>query len=265
VHALALAAAIRWPEAWQFALTLVVANQIAITAAGLWPRSSLLGPNWTCLPATAGATVALSIDDGPDPEVTPAVLDLLAREGVAASFFCIAARARQHPGLVVRMVAEGHAVENHSAEHRHHFALLGPRGCAAEIGRGQSTLAELAGTAPRFFRAPAGLRNPFLEPALCRLGLTLASWSRRGFDTRDNDPQRVLARLTRELRAGDILLLHDGNAARTRDGTPLILAVLPELIARIRAAGLGFARLRDIDLLRLRDVDASRPRDGNTP
>ena len=96
----------------------------------------------------------------------------------------------------------------------------------------------VTGQRPSCFRAPAGLRNPFLEPVLHRLGLSLVSWTRRGFDTREGDAQRVLARLTRGLAAGDILLLHDGNAARTARGEPVLLEVLPLLLERLRADGL---------------------------
>jgi peptidoglycan/xylan/chitin deacetylase (PgdA/CDA1 family) len=95
-----------------------------------------------------------------------------------------------------------------------------------------------------FFRAPAGLRNPFLDPALARLGLRLASWSARGFDTRVGDAERVRIKLLRGLRAGAILLLHDGNAARTPAGIPVILEVLPAVLAAARAAGLRLVSLR---------------------
>ena len=88
------------------------------------------------------------------------------------------------------------------------------------------------------FRAPAGLRNIFLEPVLRRHGLRLVSWTRRGYDTREKDPARVLARLTDKLGSGDILLLHDGNVARTEAGRPVVLCVLPALLAQCRNAGL---------------------------
>ena len=87
-------------------------------------------------------------------------------------------------------------------------------------------------------RAVAGLRNPFLEPILARHGLQLASWTRRGYDPRNADPAQVLARLTRGLAAGDILLLHDGHGATTAAGQPVVLAVLPPLLAALRARGL---------------------------
>jgi peptidoglycan/xylan/chitin deacetylase (PgdA/CDA1 family) len=245
VHLLALAAWLWRPASWPWALGALALNHALITAAGLWPRASLLGPNITRLPASAAARreVALTIDDGPDPEVTPAVLDQLQRAGARATFFCIAERAARHPALVAEILARGHSVQNHSHVHRHNFSLLGPRGFDEEIARAQAQFQALTGQRPRFFRAPAGLRNPFLQPVLARHGLVLTSWSRRGFDTRERDPQRVLQRLTRGLAAGDILLLHDGHAARAADGRPVVLHVLPALLDQLRAAGLAAVTL----------------------
>ena len=109
----------------------------------------------------------------------------------------------------------------------------------------QDTLTTITGQRPLFFRAPAGLRNPLLDPALAGLGLRLATWSARGFDTRIGDAARVERRLVRGLEAGAILLLHDGNAARTHAGSPVILEVLPRLLAAAAAAQLHFVTLRD--------------------
>ena len=241
LHVTALAALPIWPQQWAWLLAAVVGNHAVLTAAGLWPRSCLLGPNLRRLPASAAGRrqIAITIDDGPDPEITPQVLDLLDRHGARASFFCIGARAEAHPELVTEIVRRGHSVENHSQHHRHHFSLLGPSGMRTEIAAAQTTLARIAGCPPRFFRAPAGLRNPFLEPVLAALGLDLASWTRRGFDTRIQDADRVLARLLRDLAAGDILLLHDGHAARApANGRAVILDVLPRLLAALDTAGL---------------------------
>ena len=245
-HALALAWALLVPGAAGWALLAVVLNHLAITAAGLTPRSTLLGANVTRLPATAAARgeVAITIDDGPDPRVTPEVLALLDAAGQRATFFCIAERVQAHPELARSIIARGHALENHTARHRHDFSLLGPGAYAAEIGRAQAIVAQVTGQRPHCFRAPAGFRNVFLAPVLHRMGLTLVSWTRRGFDTREGDAAKVLARLSRGLAAGDILLLHDGHAGRTAAGRPVVLEVLPPLLARIRAAGLRSVTLR---------------------
>jgi peptidoglycan-N-acetylglucosamine deacetylase len=246
LHALALAAVVMAPPAWPWALAAVVANHLLITAVGLWPRSSWLGANWTRLPPACAARneFALTIDDGPDPAVTPQVLDLLDRHAARATFFCIGTRAERHAELCREIVRRGHAVENHSHRHRHDFSLLGPRGLARELQSSQDALTRVCGQRPVFFRAPAGLRNLFLDPVLARLGLQLASWSARGFDTRERDAQRVARRLLRGLRPGAILLLHDGHAARTAAGTPVLLEVLPIVLEAAAAAGLRTVTLR---------------------
>jgi peptidoglycan/xylan/chitin deacetylase (PgdA/CDA1 family) len=232
----AAGAALFVPGAEPWAVGSVVLNHLGLTAAGLWPRSRVLGANVTRLPAGSASSgaVAITIDDGPDPAVTPAVLDLLDTLGARATFFCIAQRAAQHPVLVREIVARGHDVQNHSDGHRHDFSLSGPARLQREIGAAQARLADITGRLPHAFRAPAGLRNPLL----------LVSWTRRGFDTRDADPARVLARLERGLAGGDILLLHDGHARRTAAGRPVLLDVLPPLLARLRAAGLHTATLQ---------------------
>lgn len=245
LHAAMLAAVIVYPHLWPWALAILLANHAVITLAGLWPRSTWLGPNWTALPPEAAARgeIALTIDDGPDPEVTPQVLDLLDRYGVRATFFCIGDKATRYPDLCKEIMRRGHAVENHSQHHRHYFSLLGTAGLSHEIQAAQDTLTAITGRRPAFFRAPAGLRNPFLDPVLNKLGLRLAAWTRRGYDTRTSDADTVLRRLMRDLTAGAILLLHDGNCARTAAGVPVIIAVLPTLLEAGHDAGLHFVTL----------------------
>ena len=115
---------------------------------------------------------------------------------------------------------------------------------SSEVSQAQESIYRVTGSSPQFFRAPAGLRNPFLDPVLTRLKLRLASWTRRGFDTVSADPEAVFRRLANPLQAGDILLLHDGHAARTRRGQAVILDVLPRLLDALRARGLKSVTLR---------------------
>ena len=235
LHGAAALGVLAMPGHWPWALGALAANHLILTTAGLLPRSTLLGANLTRLPAAASARreIALTIDDGPDPEVTPRVLDLLDIAGAPASFFCIGSRARRFPVLCREIVRRGHRVENHGDSHSSAFAAFGMRRMHADIAAAQSTLSDITGQAPRFFRPTAGLRSPLLDPVLARLDLRLAAWTRRAFDTREGDPQRVFQRLTRHLGAGDILLLHDGHAARTPTGEALIVAVLPRLLQAI--------------------------------
>ncbi|MEO8169274.1 MAG: polysaccharide deacetylase family protein [Oxalobacteraceae bacterium] len=246
LHAAMLLAVVIQPRAWAWVLAVIIANHLVLALTGLLPRSTWLGANWTRLPPAAAARgeIALTIDDGPDPEVTPQVLDLLDRYDVKATFFCIGDNAARYPELCKNIAERGHAVENHSQRHPHYFSLLGSAGITREIQAGQETLTRITGQRPMFFRAPAGLRNPLLDPVLARLELRLAAWSRRGYDTRSADAAAVCRRLLHDMKAGSILLLHDGNCARTPAGIPVLLEVLPTLINTVHDAGLRFVTLR---------------------
>jgi peptidoglycan-N-acetylglucosamine deacetylase len=239
-HGAAGAAAALDPPLWPWALGALAANHLWLLAGGLSPRSSLLGPNLVRLPAAAAARrhVALTFDDGPDAEVTPRVLDLLDAADARATFFCIGHRARRQPALVREIVARGHTVENHGDSHSPATAMFGYARLRADIEAAQQTLADLTGRRPRYFRPLGGFRNPWLDPILHRLDLRLASWTRRGLDSVRSDPLAVYRSLTHRLAPGDILLLHDGGAARTAAGVPVSLEVLPPLLAALRAAAL---------------------------
>jgi peptidoglycan-N-acetylglucosamine deacetylase len=161
------------------------------------------------------------------------VLDLLDRYGAKASFFCVGSKAASYPEIVQEIVRRGHSVENHSQRHPAAFAAYGIGRLRRETEAAQETLSAICGRASAFFRAPMGLRNPLLDPVLSRLGIRYVSWTRRGLDTLDRNPDTVLARLARKISAGDVLVLHDGGAARTPGGLPVVLSVLPALIERI--------------------------------
>ena len=238
--AVALAAA---PQQWPWLLGLALADHAAMAQACLRPRSRLLGPNLTRLPAAAAARgeVALTFDDGPDPEVTPRVLDLLAARGARASFFCVGRRAAAHPEIAAAAAAAGHRLENHTHTHPGHFALRGPRVMEREIAGAQEAITHACGRAPRLFRPPAGFRAPWTDLVLHRSGLALATWTRRGFDAVARDPRRVADRLLRGLAAGDVLLLHDGCTVGGRGGNPRALEVLPRVLDALAARGLTAA------------------------
>ena len=246
LHAAMAAAVALAPGLWPWWLAAIIADHLVLTFAGLWPRSTLIGDNMLRLPAAAIVRneIAITIDDGPDPLVTPQVLDLLDRYQASASFFVIGARAARYPELASEIVKRGHSVENHSQHHSVLFSLYGPGAFRHEIENAQSSIEEATGDEALFFRAPAGLRNPFLYPALNRLGLRYVTWTRRGFDTMAGDMQKVFERLTRNLAPGDILLLHDGHSARTDSDQPVILEVLPSLLEHAMSSGLKPVSLR---------------------
>lgn len=232
---------------WPWLLAIVVIDHLVMTVAGLLPRCDWLGRNWSRLPqaSVTRGEVAITLDDGPDPEITPLVLDILDRFGAKASFFCIGDKVLRHPELTRDIVARGHGVANHSMGHPYHLPFCLLEGWFRELEAAQQAIKQVTGSAPRYFRAPVGLRNPLLEPVLARMGLQLVSWTRRGYDSVQRDPEKVLAKLLNNLQAGDILLLHDGGVARTDGGVPVILEVLPKLLEKIADAGLRTVTLSD--------------------
>lgn len=241
LHAGGLLAMAAEPGCWPETLSAIAANHLALTGC-MHPRCGLLGPVLTRLDG-AEPRIALTFDDGPDPEVTPRVLDLLDAWGAKASFFVIGERAARHPALLREMLRRGHGVENHTHRHPLGFAAFGPGAMLREIETAQAAIADACGQAPRLFRPPAGLRSPLLDPVLSLTGLSLAAWTRRGYDAVSPHPGRVLARLSRGLGPGDVLLLHDGRSARGYPGRAVVLEVLPALLDRIAAAGLSAVAL----------------------
>lgn len=237
LHIGALVALIAQPQWWPSLLAIVVLNHVALGLIGLWPKSRLLGANMLRLPQAAAdrREIALTFDDGPDPAVTPKVLDILDAHHARASFFVVGDKAAAHPGLVREIARRGHSIENHSGAHSSLFGFFLWSALNRDIGRAQDIVAGIVGQRPAFFRSPMGIRNPLLDPVIARLGLRYITWTRRGFDTVAREPGIVLERLLRNLSAGDILLLHD-RASPNRP--PLVLEVLPALLEEIKRAGL---------------------------
>lgn len=217
---------------WPWVGAVLAANHLLLLAGVFLVRARLLGPNLNRLPpgAIAHGQICLTFDDGPHPQITRRVLELLERHRAQASFFCVGEKAEAYPEIVREIARRGHSVENHSHRHSNAFALYGIALLRREVETAQAALTSITGRAPQFFRAPMGLRSPLLGFVLLRVGLRYVSWTRRGFDTMSRDPARVLARLTSSLAAGDVLLLHDS--------TPASLAVLAPLLEHIAARGL---------------------------
>ncbi len=159
--------------------------------------------------ATTEREAWITIDDGPFPEDTEALLEVLARQGVAATFFLEGARVQAAPGLARRIVAAGHTLGNHSQTHPvSRFWALGPGAARREIGACSEALRAAADVEAVGFRAPVGMANGFVHLVARRLGLAVIGWKARGYDGLDRDPERVTNRLLARLSPGAILLLH---------------------------------------------------------
>jgi peptidoglycan-N-acetylglucosamine deacetylase len=198
------------------------------------PGSSVLYPTVTHGPRDS-RRVALSFDDGPDPEVTPAVLDALAKYSARATFFSIGRSLEEQPRLARRLVAEGHELGNHSWRHSRWQNFFGAREQAREIEGGARAIAAVTGSYLKpLYRPPIGIKSPRLARAACRQQLTLVAWSLHSRDTCTVDPKRISRRVLERIRPGDIVLMHDGHDRPGRhrsacgQAVPLILQGLRE-------------------------------------
>lgn len=240
LHGLGAAALLAQRHSWEFVVPVLVANHLAVTAAAMTPRCGWLGANTTRIPLVDGQSraVGLTFDDGPNPIVTPKVLELLAQADARATFFCIGQRAKAYPDIIAAMRQMGHGVENHTQSHPNSFALHGPSAMLAELSGAQRAIELAGGGVPTLFRAPAGMKNPWMATVLDRLNLSLVSWTRRGFDTVTHSGARVAQRLRRGLAVGDILLLHDGSSASDSQGAPVVLDALERILDALNKQGL---------------------------
>jgi peptidoglycan/xylan/chitin deacetylase (PgdA/CDA1 family) len=174
--------------------------------------------------------VALTFDDGPHPEGTPTVLDLLGEANVTATFFLIGEQVRRHPGLVARIVNEGHLAAVHGYQHRLQLRL-GAREVAADVDQGAAIVADAGGAAPVWHRAPYGIYSPAGLEAVRQAGLRPLLWSRWGKDWRRfTTAARIARRAAAGAVPGDVILLHDadhysarGSHRRTVEALGLIL------------------------------------------
>lgn len=154
---------------------------------------------------TAEPVVALTFDDGPDPEFTPRILDVLGAHGARGTFFVVGRAVRRHPGIVERAAREGHTVANHSWDHPS-FPLVSGRGRRLQLRWTEEVLPE---GAPRMFRPPWGHQSPATRLTAWREGLPVVAWSVMAEDWLDDPADRLVKRLHEGLRPGAIVLLHD--------------------------------------------------------
>lgn len=204
----------------------------------VWRNCRLFGPVQRTFPAE-GRELWLTIDDGPEPCQTPAILDVLRDCGVRATFFVIGRNVRAHPSLCSRMVEEGHSVQNHTESHPSatFWAAL-PRRAQREIRDCSGAVLHATGRRPRQFRAPVGMANPFVHLAAGEAGLPLVGWSASGHDGVAHDPVCVVEKIRRSVRPGGIVLFHESHLRGMRAGERA--CTLLRLLNTLAADGYSF-------------------------
>ncbi|MDD5762640.1 MAG: polysaccharide deacetylase family protein [bacterium] len=178
--------------------------------------------------------VALTFDDGPDPEVTPLLLDLLDRHSVRATFFVTGERAARHPSIIRDILSRGHAIGNHSWHHFPFLMLKGVRTLRREIESTQSLLAGF-GVLPLAFRPPVGITNPLLWRVLLEQGMYCVNYSCRAVDIGNRRIGRLSERVLKAVSPGDIVALHD--VAPRHAGTERLIAGFDALLRGLKEKG----------------------------
>ena len=203
----------------------------------------LVTPACTWRGPREGRRLALTFDDGPDPEWTPRVLDLLAEAGAHATFFVIGERAARAPAIVKRIATEGHEIANHSWSHRNLW-FCGPRATREQVLRAHDTLADLTGTAPRHFRPPWGMVNAAMFSAVRKIGERIVFWSIQPEGQRPAPAHRQVTYVLDRAHAGAIIDLHDA------EGTPRaperLVEALPTMIKGLREQNYALTTVADL-------------------
>ena len=186
-------------------------------------------------------SVALTFDDGPDPEVTPFVLDWLKQNDLKAMFFCIGKKVKSHPELAKRIVEEGHLIGNHTYHHFYYHNFFVHRRLKRELADTNRVIKEISDQEVEFHRPPVGLTNPHTHYHVHKMGMKIVGWQFRTLDRNTTDPADTVARIMKRLNNGSILLLHDGDVRKEP-----ILQVLEELLPRIKQRGFTIQRLDEM-------------------
>ena len=229
-----------WMHHFVFAGAVVLALLAVMGLGVAIPQLKLFGP-FICRGSPAGRRVALTFDDGPDPRSTPRLLSILREAGIHAAFFCIGRRVAANPELAAQIVREGHLLGNHTYSHSYFTNFFTTARLRAELAQTQAAVEKAAGVTPAYFRPPMGQSNPRTFRAARSLKMQVIGWTVRSLDTVIANPKKIVARITRRLHPGAVILLHDGNIPVEKLET-----TVKSLLDTLRALGYEVVRLDEL-------------------
>lgn len=188
---------------------IVLAAALAWLAYGSACISSGVYVKALCRGNAGEKRVYLTFDDGPSPENTGKVLDVLEKFGAKGTFFCIGNRLEGNRKTVERIIAGGHAIGNHSWSHSPWFPLFRSGKMQDDLLRCSSSLKRISGLDTVLFRPPFGVTNPTVAEAAENLGFIVAGWDIRTYDTTGKSAEEIVSSVARRLRPGSVILMHD--------------------------------------------------------
>jgi peptidoglycan-N-acetylglucosamine deacetylase len=190
-----------------------------------------------CKLETAERKVAITFDDGPHTEITPVILNLLDQYNAKATFFCKGESIEQNKELLKEIYKRGHVVGNHTYSHSYGTNLFSAEKLRIDIQKNQDLIFDVIGKKVKLFRPPFGVTNPPIAKALKNFNFHIIGWSLRSFDT-IHEPERVIKKVTNNVKAGDIILLHD-NRFNTID-------VLRSVLEFLHSNNFGMVRVDEL-------------------
>ncbi|HTE32641.1 MAG TPA: polysaccharide deacetylase family protein, partial [Chryseolinea sp.] len=191
-----------------------------------------------CAGPSASRAVSLTFDDGPVSGQTDEILRILRSYNTPAAFFCIGHKIKDNHDLIKKMHAEGHSICNHSYWHGYTFDLQSAGKIEKELADTDQQIHQAIGLKPAFFRPPYGVTNPMVAKAIVKRKYVTVGWSIRSFDTVIHDGDKLMQKITKSLKAGDVILLHDQSVT--------MVTILPALLEHIAAIGLKIVRLDEL-------------------
>ncbi len=224
-----------YPVIEWWGLGVVFLLQLSVLVYGCMNISSGYFFRALCKAETKEQVIALSFDDGPHPGRTDNILDTLKKYNVPATFFCIGKNIPGNEPLLQRINSEGHIIGNHSYSNDFWFDLFGSKKMLADLQQMDEEVKRVIGQKPVLFRPPYGVTTPNMSNVVLKGKYIPIGWSIRSLDTTAKDKQKLLLRITGQMKPGDIILLHD-SIEMTAD-------MLPELIETIRNKGFRIERL----------------------
>jgi peptidoglycan-N-acetylglucosamine deacetylase len=222
---------VKWMLGWNVIplLLLVIIIYLLFIAWGSYFISSGFFLDAICKGKEEGNSIAISFDDGPNPAVTPVVLDMLKEHNVKASFFCIGKNIPGNELLLKRISDDGHLIGNHSWSHSYFFDFFRDSRVEAELNQTNDAIFKITGKKVNYFRPPFGVTNPVIARVVNKLEMPVIGWSIRSLDTTIKDPDQLFKRVVSRLKPGDIVLFHDSH--------PRIIPVLKKFLEHAKQHG----------------------------
>lgn len=185
-------------------------------------------------------SVALTFDDGPDPQTTPALIEMLAKHNIKATFFVTGQKAEKEPAIIKQLNEAGHLVANHSYSHPWYLNLVFAKDLEKQILRTKAILEKIIGSDCIYFRPPMGLTNPYYRAILKRNNIKMIGWNIRTYD-KYKEKQQIAEKIFKKIRNGSIIMMHDSGVSIEK-----LQYVIETVSTKLKAQGYSFVRIDEM-------------------